>query len=64
VPGPVSLAFILESVAPMIGSQKPRVLWGRVNIVLYVPADNCDSASSLQQMITGKQDGGVSFVTK
>jgi hypothetical protein len=33
VPGPVSLVFILESVAPMIGSQKPRALSGRVNIV-------------------------------
>jgi hypothetical protein len=33
VPGPVSLVFILESVAPMIGSQKPRALSERVNIV-------------------------------
>jgi hypothetical protein len=34
VPGPASLVFIPESVEPMIGSQKPRVLSGRVNIVL------------------------------
>ena len=33
VPGPASLVFILESVGPMIGSQKPRALSGRVNIV-------------------------------
>jgi hypothetical protein len=33
VPGPASLVLILESVAPMIGSQKPRVLSRRVNFV-------------------------------
>ena len=33
VPGPASPVFTLESVAPMIGSQKPRALSERVNIV-------------------------------